>query len=348
MEMTNSKLARVVVERTRLISWLRSLLGRPESGAVVGTVLIWLLFAFAAGGGGFLTVMGTANYLQVASEIGILGVPVTLLMLAGEFDLSVGSMIGVSGMILALTVTQLGWPLEAGIGAAFTFAIAYGLMNGILVVRTGLPSFLVTLGGLFLLRGLAYAMPILATGLSQVGGLEKATAGSLLTGVFATDFGGGFKVSIVWWIGLALLATWILMRTTAGNWIFACGGSASGARAMGVPVDRVRITLFAATAAGAALVAVIQTLELHSADALRGQDYEFQAIIEVVIGGTLLSGGYGSVIGTIFGALTLGIISQGLFLAEVDPNWYNAILGILLLVAVLANEFVRRRAIGAS
>ncbi|MHB8397708.1 MAG: ABC transporter permease [Candidatus Limnocylindrales bacterium] len=311
-------------------------------------MLIWLLFAFAAAGGGFLTLAGTANYLQVASEIGILGVPVTLLMLAGEFDLSVGSMIGASGMILALTVTQLGWPLEAGIGAAFVFAIAYGLLNGILVVRTGLPSFLVTLGGLFLLRGLAYAMPILATGLSQVGGLEKATANSLLTGIFATDFGSGFKVSIVWWIGLALLATWTLMRTTVGNWIFASGGSANGARAMGVPVDRVRITLFAATAAGAALVAVIQTLELHSADALRGQDYEFQAIIEVVIGGTLLSGGYGSVIGTIFGALTLGIISQGLFFAEVDPNWYNAILGILLLVAVLANEFVRRRVVGAS
>jgi simple sugar transport system permease protein len=333
-------------ERTRSVARIRLLLGRPETGAIVGTILVWLLFAGLASSGGFLTFAGTANYLQVASEVGILGIPVTLLMIAGEFDLSVGSMIGASGMVLALTVKQLNWPIEAGIVAAFVFAMAYGLLNGLLVVRTRLPSFLVTLGGLFLLRGLTLALGILFTGFTQVSGLEAATAKSAVAPFFAADLGSGFKVSVIWWLALALFATWVLMRTSFGNWIFACGGSREGARSMGVPINRVRVSLFVATAASAALVAVIQTLEVHSADGLRGQLKEFEAIIEVVIGGTLLSGGYGSVIGTVFGALTLGIISQGLFFAEIDPNWYRATLGVLLLVAVLVNEFVRRRAVG--
>lgn len=332
-------------ERVRSVGRLAFLFGRPETGAIIGTILVWLVFAVAASANGFLTVAGTANYLQVASEVGILGVPVTLLMIAGEFDLSVGSMIGASGMILAVVVTQLHWPLIAGVVAAFAVALAYGLLNGVIVVKTGLPSFLVTLGGLFLLRGLTMALAVLFTGQTQVRGLESATASSVLTTVFADDF-GGFKISIAWWLGLTAVASWILMRTSFGNWVFACGGSNTGARAVGVPTARVRIALFMATASAAALVAVIQTLEVNSADSLRGQLKEFEAIIETVIGGTLLSGGFGSVVGTMFGAIMLGTISQGLFFAAIDPNFYRVVLGVLLLLAVLVNRFVQRRSIG--
>ena len=143
---------------------------------------------------------------------------------------------------------------------------------------------------------------------------------------------------------MALLGTWVLQRTVFGNWIFGAGGDAIAARNVGVPVNRVKISLFMCTALSAALLAAIQVLDAGSADVLRGELVELQAIAAAVIGGVLLTGGYGSVVGALFGALIFGMVQQGIFFTGVSTDWFQVFVGVMLLVAVLFNNFIRKRA----
>ena len=329
-------------ERVRRVGVGRVLLARPEIGAVLGAVLVWIIFAVWAGGG-FLTISGTASYLDVAAQVGIIGSAVALLMIAGEFDLSVGSMVGAAGMVIAIGIGEFGLPPSLAVALAFAFALAIGFLNGYLVIKTRLPSFIVTLGTLFILRGLTIGVTRVLTGRTQVGGLQAAIDADPISVLFTSQV-GPLKVSILWWIGLALIATWVLLRTPFGNWIFGAGGNAVAARNVGVPVSRVKILLFMATSASAALLATVQVLGVGSGDVLRGEQKEFEAIITAVIGGTLLTGGYGSAIGTVFGALTLGMTKNGLQFAGVGGDWYLAFLGVLLLIAVIVNNYIRQRA----
>jgi len=154
----------------------------------------------------------------------------------------------------------------------------------------------------------------------------------------------GVPVSILWWFALAAIGTWLLVRTRFGNWIYASGGDANAARNVGVPVNRVKISLFVMTAMSAALFAAIQVLSVGSADTSRGLQKEFEAIIAAVIGGTLLTGGYGSVVGPMFGALIFGVVQMGIFYTGIDTDWFKAFMGAMLLAAVLFNNFVRRKA----
>ncbi len=330
-------------ERVRKVGLASLLLTRPEIGAVVGAVLVFVVFAVWAGGNGFLSLAGTASYLEVAAQVGIVASAVALLMIAGEFDLSVGSVVGAAGMVVAICIGIIGLPVWLSVILAFAFALVIGFVNGYLVVKTRLPSFIVTLGMLFILRGLTIGITRAVTGRTQVGGLAATTDGDPIATIFTANI-GPFSISILWWIGLALLATFVLLRTSFGNWIFGVGGSAIAARNVGVPVNRVKIILFMATAASAALLAVIQVLDVGSGDVLRGSDKEFEAIITAVIGGTLLTGGYGSAIGAVFGALTLGMTKQGIVFAGIPGDWYQAFLGVLLLAAVIVNNYIRQRA----
>lgn len=330
-------------ERVRTIGWVQAALHRPEFGAVVGAIAIWLLFAVWAGQSGFLTPRGTATYLEIAAQLGIIGAPVALLMISGQFDLSLGSMIGASGMVMALAITEFNLPIWLAIAVAFAFACSYGALNGILVVRTGLPSFIITLAGFFILRGFTFAIVRLITGTTVVGGMSDRVKADPVAQLFTADI-AGFPVTIAWWLIVAAICHWALVHTGFGNWIYGTGGSVTGARRLGVPTNRVHILLFMGTAASACLLAVIQVLSVGSADVNRGVLKEFEAIITAVIGGTLLAGGYGTVIGTIFGALTLGITQQGLFFAQVDTEWYRMGLGVILLAAVLLNQLALRRA----
>src|ERR671917_288077 len=280
--------------RTRNVGVLRRLLTRPELAAVAGSILVFAFFAVVAGDYGFLTTAGAASYLEVAAQLGIVAVPVALLMIAGEFDLSVGSMVGAAGMIIAISVAEYGLPLLVGVLLAFAVALGVGFLNGYLVIKTGLPSFIVTLGMLFALRGLTIGFARLLTGRTQIG------LGDSGSGVMQTFFAGSigdFSVSIIWWFLLAALGTYVLQRTVFGNWIFGAGGDANAARNVGVPVSRVKITLFMCTAASAALLATIQVLDAGSADVLRGTLLELQAIAAAVIGGGVPTRGHGSVIG---------------------------------------------------
>jgi simple sugar transport system permease protein len=342
-------------ERLIRDSLFRRLLRRPELGAVSGTILVWLFFAFAAGGRGFLTVGGTANYLEVAAQLGILAVAVALLMIAGEYDLSVGSVIGAAGMITAVLTMQLKWNIWAAIAAALAVSLLIGLINGVMVVQTKLPSFIITLGSLFIVRGATIALTRLVTGRTQVGGLKNAPDFDSAAAVFANGFRVldpttgeravmvEFPISIGWWLLVVGLATFVLLRTRPGNWIFGIGGDAKAARNIGVPVDRMKILLFMTTAAAAWLVATIQVISVGSADTLRGQQWEFNAIIAAVVGGNLLTGGYGSAVGAMFGALIFGMVKQGIVYTGVDSDWFQVFLGTMLILAVLVNNFIRKR-----
>src|SRR5918994_1403129 len=280
-------------ERVRDIGALKRWLIRPDLAAVAGAVLVFAFFAIVTGRSGFLSQQGTASWLEVAAQLGIVAVPVAMLMIAGEFDLSVGSMVGAAGMIIAIAVIEYGWPLWAAVLLAFAVALAVGFFNGYVVIKTGLPSFIVTLGMLFALRGLTIGFSRLITARTQIGGLDNATAGDPLRLIFAGEI-AGVPIDVFWWLGLAVLGTYVLQRTTFGNWIFGVGGDKVAARNVGVPVNRVKIILFMCTALSAALLATIQVMDAGSADVLRGELLELQAIAASVIGGVLLTGGFGA------------------------------------------------------
>jgi simple sugar transport system permease protein len=329
-------------ERVRRAGLLRRLLSRPELGAVAGAIVVWVFFSLVAGNRGFFTIDGTASYLEVASELGILAVAVCLLMIAGEFDLSIGSIIGASGMVIALLNVEYGWPLWAAILMAIAFSLVAGFLNGLVVVWTKLPSFIVTLASLFIFRGLTIGITRLVTGRTQIGGINVDEA-PLVKTLFTSQI-GPFSISIVWWLALAALATWVLLRTRVGNWIFGAGGAPDASRNLGVPVDRLKIGLFMTTAFAACLVAILQVTKFTGADVLRGTGQEFVAIIAVVIGGTLLTGGYGSAIGAVFGALIFGMVRQGIVITGVNADWFQVFLGAMLIIAVLINNYIRRKA----
>jgi simple sugar transport system permease protein len=351
----------------RRISWLSRLLQRPELGALGGTVIVFVVFGIVAGDSGLFSVLGIANFLQVSAQLGILAAAVALLMIAGEFDLSLGSMIGFAGMVIGLGVVEFGLPIWLSVLIAFGFAVLVGLLNGILVIRTGLPSFIVTLASLFILRGLTLAATRSLTGRTQIPYITQGTTETTFVWLFGGKFGApifnwlgaiglvplrpdgvpiiqGLPMAVLWWVVLTAIATWVLVRTPFGNWIFAAGGDANAARNVGVPVARVKVLLFIATACAATLFATIQVLETGSADTLRGFQKEFQAIIAAVIGGSLLTGGYGSAIGAAFGALIFGTVEMGIFYTGIDTDWFMVFLGLMVLVAVLVNNYVRRRA----
>lgn len=334
-------------ERVRQISMLRRLLSRPELGAVGGVIVVWIFFAIVAGDQGFLTLKGTATYLEVSAELGILAIAVALLMIGGEFDLSVGSIVGAAGMVTTILAVEVGMSIWLAMLLALIISLIIGFINGYLVVRTGLPSFIITLGTLFIIRGATIGITRMITGRTQLGHLDEAAGFGVAKALFASDMiigGARFPVAILWWLGIAALATWVLLRTQVGNWIFGTGGAESAARMVGVPVSRLKIGLFMTTAVAAWLVATIQAISFTGADVLRGEQREFFAIIAVVIGGTLLTGGYGSAIGAVLGALIFGIVRQGIVFAGVDADWFQVFLGAMLVVAVLINNYIRQRA----
>jgi simple sugar transport system permease protein len=325
---------------------LTQLLRRPELGAIAGAIVVWVFFAFVAPNAWF-SLRGTATYLEVAANLGIVAVPVALLMIGGEFDLSVGSMVGLAGAIMAITATQLGAPLWLGALVALAVALAVGWLNGIMVVKTGLPSFIITLGSLFIIRGVTIGGTRLIIGRTQLGSLDDMLGYGLMRAIFAVDiplFGANFAISIFWWLLLGAVATWILLRTQIGNWIFGAGGEAQAARQVGVPVNRLKIGLFMTTATAAWLLATIQVITVKSMDTLRGEQLEFQAIIAAVVGGNLLTGGYGSAIGAVIGALIIGMVRQGVVFAGVSADWFLVFMGGMLIIAVLINNFIRKRA----
>jgi simple sugar transport system permease protein len=337
---TASPRTTATVPRTTSGFSLRNLTHRPEAGALIGTLGVYAFFAIF-GGATFLGAGGTASWLNVAAELGIIAVPIGLLMIAGELDVSVGSVLAASSMTLAIVSGHWGGPMILGIVLALAVGVMTGLLNGIIVTRTNVPSFVVTLATLFGVAGLTLGLSRVITGTTSVGlkpdPLSKALFGTLLA--------GQFEVAIFWWVGVALVVAWMLQMTKYGNWIFAVGGDKESARATGIPTDRLKIALYIGSGFGASLVGVIQTILYKGAQVANGQAFVFNSIIAVVVGGVLLTGGYGSVVGVVLGTLTFAVVNQGIYYTGWNSDWASFILGVLILAAVLMNNTFRRLAL---
>jgi simple sugar transport system permease protein len=347
MTATTPRIEQPPDERVARVGMGARLLRRPELGALIGAVLVALFFTVITDQ--FGTLAGAARWTDFAAVLGIMAVAVALLMIGGEFDLSAGVMIGSSGLVFGILLTQFGLNVWVAIPIVLALAALVGFANGMIVMRTGLPSFIVTLGTFFVLRGANNGGTLLLTGTVRVDGLAQApgfdSASRLLASTFWAPY--NFRITVLWWIVVAAIATWVLTRTRAGNWIYAVGGDANAARNSGVPLQATKIGLFMTTATMGALVGIMTALRLGSVQANEGVGREFEFIIAAVVGGCLLKGGFGSAIGASIGAVIMGMALAGIPFAGWDSSWRFLFLGVILLLAVLANNFVRKRAEGA-
>ncbi len=333
-------------ERMANVGLVQILLRRPEIGALLGASVVWVFFAFIAPTN-WLSINGVARILDPSSTLGIMAVAVALLMIGGEFDLSAGVMTGTTGLITGLLAVKLGMNIWPAMLISLLFALLVGYLNGLMVIKTGLPSFIVTLATFFILRGANVGVTRLVTNQVRVAGIDEAPGFYTARMIFNTEFtflGAEFRTTILWWIAITILATWVLQRTPWGSWIFAAGGDPNAARNVGVPANRVKIALFMTTASAAWLVGMMNDLRLRSAVASQGIGQEFVYIIAAVIGGCLLTGGYGSAIGASIGALIFGMARVGIVFAGWDTDWFFSFLGIMLLAAVLVNDYTRKQA----
>lgn len=361
-------------DRLQEETWLQRATRRPEIGSFSVMVVIIIALYFASDGKAF-NALGLKNNIAIIAQYGIIATGAAMLMIAGEFDLSIGSMIGFAGMSMAM---MLKWGLPFGMGEATPFlafiitlamTLAIGWFIGTVVVRSGLSSFIVTLAFLFFLRGATEVSFRLINQSTQISGLQDFKE----TSWFADALGGevfgwfydlwfslggnlnrrgeqwveGFDARFFWWIVIAGVAWFVLSRTQVGNWIYATGDNKESARANGVPVNRVKIGLFMFTAFCATMFAACQVFDTNTSDAAKGNLQELFAIAIAVVGGTLMTGGFGSVLGVIFGAITVGLVANAVFfIPEIDGAWFRVFLGGILLAAVFANERIRKRITG--
>ncbi|MEV6773683.1 ABC transporter permease [Nocardia sp. NPDC051030] len=326
-------------------SILNRLIVRPEIGALLGALVVFLFFSIITDK--FLSALGVSTWLDDASTLGIMAVAVAMLMIGGEFDLSAGVMTASTALITGLLAVNAGWNVWLALAVSLVFALAVGALNGWVVMRTGLPSFIVTLGTFLALQGLNLGVTRWVTGTVQVSGIRSADGYQSAGWVFAstTNIGDArIQASVVWWIVLTAIAALVLVRTRFGNWIFAVGGSLPSARAVGVPAVRTKIILFMTTAFAGWVVGACNLLRFAGVQANQGVGLEFQYIIAAVVGGCLLTGGFGSVVGAAIGALIFGMARQGIVFARWDSDWFMLFLGVLLLSAVLVNNAFKKRA----
>ncbi|OLZ68339.1 MULTISPECIES: ABC transporter permease [Streptomyces] len=340
-----SAAATAVDERLAPASLVRRLLGRPELGAVVGAVAVFVFFSIVAPT--FLQASSLSTILYSASTIGIMAVPVAMLMIGGEFDLSAGVMVTTSALVSSMFSYQMTANVWVGVLVSLLVTLAVGFFNGFMLTRTRLPSFIITLGTFLMLTGLNLGFTKLISGTVSTKSIADMEGFPSARALFASKWEIGsvtLQITVLWWLALVAVATWILLRTRAGNWIFAVGGGADAARAVGVPVVKTRIGLYM----GVALCAWISGQHiLFSFDVVQsgeGVGNEFLYIIAAVIGGCLMTGGYGSAIGSAVGAFIFGMTSNGIVYAQWNPDWFKFFLGAMLLLATLLNAWVRKRA----
>lgn len=388
-------------DRLQQESWIQRTVRRPEIGAFVVMLIIIVALAMASDGKSF-NALGLKNNIAIIAQLGIIATGAALLMIAGEFDLSIGPMIAFAGMSIAV---MLKWGLPFGLGEAtpilaflitLVMTLAFGWLIGTIVVKSGLSSFIVTLAFWFFLRGLTEVCFRLINQNTNVSGLPdfkkeswfaeqmggevfswffdawywigtKASAGleftSDMTKSEKIDFINylsflninrkmeqwvtGFDARLLWFIIIAGAAWYVLARTQLGSWIYATGDNKESARANGVPVNRVKVGLFMFSAFCATIFATCQVFDTNSSDAAKGMFKELEAIAIAVVGGILMTGGFGTIIGVVFGAITFGLVANAVFFIPwIDGAWFRVFVGTVLLLAVFANERIRKRITG--
>ncbi|MNV35071.1 Autoinducer 2 import system permease protein LsrD [compost metagenome] len=261
-------------------------------------------------------------------------------MISGELDISIGAMIPAGALTVAIISGYYGMPIWLGIIGALCLGVLVGLINGFLVIRTVVPSLIVTLGTLFAVQGLILGFSVLLTGTTSVA-LSPAQSGPIAKFLFGQFIGGSFQVSIIWWLLLTAIYVFYVHYSPFGNWIFAMGGDRVSARNAGIPTDKLTVTLFVLSSVSASFVGVCQAILFNVAQVSAGMTFIFNSIIAVVVGGVLLTGGFGSVIGIFLGTITFAIVNQGIYFTAFDRNWSSLIIGVMLLLAVLMNNTFR-------
>ena len=388
-------------DRLQNESWIQRMMRRPEIGSFIVMIIIILALGLASEGKAF-NALGLKNNIAIIAQLGIIAVGAALLMIAGEFDLSIGPMIAFAGMSMAI---MLKWGLPFGLGEATPFAafaitmcmtLGFGWLIGTIVVRSGLSSFIVTLAFWFFLRGLTEVCFRLINQNTNVSGLpdfkqkswfaeqmggevfgwlydawfwigQKVAAGLEFTAGMTKDekidlinflsflninrkmeqWVTGFDARLLWFIIIAGVAWYVLAKTQIGNWIYATGDNKESARANGVPVNRVKVGLFMFSAFCATIFAACQVFDTNSSDAAKGMFKELEAIAIAVVGGILMTGGFGSIVGVVFGAVTFGLVANAVFFIPwIDGAWFRVFVGTVLLAAVFANERIRKRITG--
>ena len=388
-------------DRLQTENWFQRTVRRPEIGAFIVMMIIIVALAIASNGKAF-NALGLKNNIAIIAQLGIIATGAALLMIAGEFDLSIGPMIAFAGMSIAI---MMKWGLPFGLGEATPFlaflitlimTLAFGWLIGTIVVRSGLSSFIVTLAFWFFLRGLTEVCFRLINQNTNVSGLPDFKKESW----FAEQMGGevfgwffdawywigtkfsagleftadmtksekldlinylsflninrkmeqwvtGFDARLLWFIIIAGAAWYVLARTQLGSWIYATGDNKESARANGVPVNRVKVGLFMFSAFCATIFATCQVFDTNSSDAAKGMFKELEAIAIAVVGGILMTGGFGTIVGVVFGAITFGLVANAVFFIPwIDGAWFRVFVGTVLLAAVFANERIRKRITG--
>ncbi|MDV6274023.1 ABC transporter permease [Rhodococcus erythropolis] len=335
----------VTDERVKEQKRIQRLLLRPEMGSLVGAIAIFIFFCIVAAP--FRTPEALATVLYSSSTIGIMACAVALLMIGGGFDLSAGVAVTTSSLAASMIAYNLHLNLWVGAILALVVSLAVGFLNGYLVMKTKIPSFLITLSSFLMLTGINLAVTKLVSGqvatpsVSDMAGFDSAKK------VFASSFsvfGVSVKITVVWWLLFTAIATFILFKTKIGNWIFAVGGNQDSARAIGVPVTAVKIGLFMTVGFAAWFVGMHLLFSFNTVQSGQGVGNEFLYIIAAVIGGCLLTGGYGTAIGAAIGAFIFGMTNQGIVYAGWNPDWFKFFLGAMLLFAVIANNAFRNYA----
>ena len=319
------------------------LLARPDFGAFVAAVVIGIFFLVVAPS--FRSGDSLFTVLYQSSTIGIVAVGVGLLMIGGEFDLSAGVIVTSAGLFNAMLSYELGLNLWVGALASLLFALFVGFLNGYLVMKTGIASFLITLGTFFVLIGVNLGVTKLVTGSVSTPNINQMDGYGSLKAVFSSSFEIGslrVQLTVLWWFAFVALATWVLTRTKIGNWIYAVGGNAASARAVGVPVVKVKIGLFMTVSFLGWFMGMHTLYNFNTLQAGNGVGNEFLYIIAAVVGGTLLTGGYGNAVGVAIGSFIFGMTNLCIVYAGWDPNWFRAFLGVMLLLAVLVNLYVKK------
>ncbi|WP_417211103.1 ABC transporter permease [Antarctobacter sp.] len=316
---------------------LSSLLRSPAAASVLSLIGV-LIFYVVIGGVNLGTLFGAASWVNFAANLGIVAIPVGLLMISGELDISIGAMIPAGAMTTAIVSGYYDLPIIFGMLAALSLGVVVGTINGILTIRTTVPSLIITLGTLVAMQGVVLSTSKFLTGQASV----AITAPDWAKSLFGQLIGGSHQVIIVWWVVIAVIFWFVVHQSRYGNWVFAMGGDRESARNLGIPVDRMTIGLFILTATSASFVGMCQAILFNSAQVSGGMNIIFNVIVSVVVGGVLLTGGFGSVIGIFFGTLTFAIVSQGIYFTDIDRNWSSLIIGAMLLIAVGLNESFRK------
>lgn len=319
-------------------SIVQRVIARPEFGPFV--LLILMIVVFQSFNATFLSPQNISNALAFTVELGLIALAMTLLMTSGEFDLSVGSVFGFSPVLMWTLYNAGITSLEVGFVAALAVAALIGLVNGWFVTKLKIPSFLVTLGMLLVVRG---------TALFITDGFPQRTwkaEGSLLAEALAGDFFiGPFRIyaSLFWFILAAVALGYLLTQSRIGNWIQAAGGNPNAAAARGVKVSQVKVGLFVLSAMMAALAGVISSFRTASANPNSGTGYELEVIAMVVIGGTALTGGRGTIIGTVIGIFILRLMRNGIVIIGVPGLAYNIFIGAIILGMMALHSWLERR-----